>query len=112
MTDPILSERADALADTRPELLAFAAAFVIGLVAYFGLRSFRAPQWAVTGAVIAVMLAYAFVVTRIPRLRVRLDQAGDNAYYLGLLFTLVSMAVALSEFGSATYEAAGAAHPS
>jgi methyl-accepting chemotaxis protein len=36
------------------------------------------------------------------RFRVRLDQAGDNAYYLGLLFTLTSMAFALYEFGLAT----------
>jgi chromosome segregation ATPase len=44
------------------------------------------------------MTAYALTVFLVPRLRVRLDQAGDNAYYLGLLFTLSSMAVALYDF--------------
>jgi len=49
-----------------------------------------------------IMLIYAVLVARVPRLRVRLDQAGDNAYYLGLLFTLLAMAFALFEFGAAT----------
>jgi chromosome segregation ATPase len=35
-------------------------------------------------------------------IRVRLDQAGDNAYYLGLLFTLISMAFALYDFSRAS----------
>jgi len=48
------------------------------------------------------MFLYATVVILVPRLRVRLDQAGDNAYYLGLLFTLVSMVIALIEFETIT----------
>jgi len=76
-------------------------AFFVGLAAYFVLRVAGASQLLITGAVVAAMVAYTFVVARVPRLRVRLDQAGDNAYYLGLLFTLVSMAVALHEFGVA-----------
>ena len=51
-----------------------------------------------TTSLLGVMLLYAAVVAAVPRLRARLDQAGDNAYYLGLLFTRVSMALALYEF--------------
>lgn len=85
------------------DVLAFAAAFVSGAVLYFSLHFVLAlPQWLVSATLIGVMLTYAGVCTAVPRLRVRLDQAGDNAYYLGLLFTLLSMAAALYEFGAAT----------
>jgi hypothetical protein len=48
------------------------------------------------------MCGYAALVVLVPRLRVRMDQAGDNSYYLGLLFTLSSMAFALYDFGVIT----------
>lgn len=48
------------------------------------------------GAVI-VMLTYAVVVgTGVSKLRA--DEAGDNCYYLGLIFTLVSLAFAIFTF--------------
>jgi hypothetical protein len=102
MSDLVLTERANALRETRADLYAFAGAFVAGLGIYLVLRSLAVPQFVITGTIVLVMLAYAFVVARVPRLRVRLDQAGDNAYYLGLLFTLISMAMALHEFGAVT----------
>lgn len=101
MTDPILSEHLDATKSTRLDLLVFLGAFVTGLALYFALRLSGVSQVYVTMVVVGVMLLYALVVGRVPRLRVRLDQAGDNAYYLGLLFTLLSMSVALYEFGIA-----------
>jgi hypothetical protein len=54
------------------------------------------------------MFCYALVIVGVPRLRVRLDQAGDNAYYLGLLFTLASMAYALYQFGGVVVSGATA----
>ena len=48
------------------------------------------------------MVLYALLVVCMPRLRVRMDQAGDNSYYLGLLFTLTSMAFALYDFRAMT----------
>lgn len=90
------------------DLLVFLAAFSIGLLLYFVLRSIGAPQILVTSAVVMIMVLYAAGVSLIPRLRVRLDQAGDNAYYLGLLFTLTSMAVALWEFGTSPVSTSGA----
>lgn len=53
----------------------------------------------VTALVASVVIVYAFVVFQSPQLRLRADQAGDNAYYLGLVFTLLSMAFALWSVG-------------
>jgi hypothetical protein len=75
-------------------------AVLAGIALYVVLKEIGIAQWIITASVVLVMLCYAAAVTRIPRLRVRLDQAGDNAYYLGLLFTLASMAFALYDSGS------------
>lgn len=98
MADPILTERLAPGRETRLDVYFFFVAFGGGLALYFGLKLLGLGQLSQTTAIISVMLLYAATVAKAPRLRVRLDQAGDNAYYLGLLFTLVSMAVALYEF--------------
>lgn len=103
MKDAVVSERLDAVKVSRLDVLAFITAFLLGVVSYFALRFLLLPeehrQWWQTAAILTWMVGYALVVAKVPRLRVRLDQAGDNAYYLGLLFTLGSMAVALYDFG-------------
>jgi len=106
MADPIFTERLGPGRETRLDVYLFLVAFVGGLALYTALKLFGFGQLGQTIAIISVMLAYAGAVWKVPRLRVRLDQAGDNAYYLGLLFTLVSMAVALYEFRSTTLDAA------
>lgn len=108
MADPILRERLAAGGESRLDIYVFFVAFCGGLALYFALKRFGVGQLGQTAAVVSTMLAYAFAVARVPRLRVRLDQAGDNAYYLGLLFTLVSMAVALYEFRASALGDAGA----
>jgi hypothetical protein len=86
------------------DLVAFILAFLLGIALYITLHFFLQLHPAiVSAAVIFVMITYAILIANVPRLRVRLDQAGDNAYYLGLLFTLVSMAFALYEFGQAIH---------
>ena len=87
---------------SRLDLFVFGGAFLLGLAAYAILHLLRADQAWITAAIVIIMLLYAVIVSRIARLRVRLDQAGDNAYYLGLLFTLTSMAFALYEFRAAS----------
>ncbi len=78
------------------DLVVFIATFAAGLILYYVLnRVLHLEQWIVTIAIVAVMVTYALIVSHIMLIRVRMDQAGDNAYYLGLLFTLVSMAFAL-----------------
>lgn len=49
----------------------------------------------------ALMLVYAFIAYLLPGAKVRADQIGDNCYYLGLLFTLTSLAMALFRFNDA-----------
>jgi methyl-accepting chemotaxis protein len=65
--------------------------FTIGIGKLSGLLS------ATFAAIVATacILGYSLAAYLIREERVRLDRAGDNAYYLGLTFTLVSMAVAL-----------------
>ena len=56
---------------------------------------------------VIVMGLYASAVTLVPRVRLRLDQAGDNLYYLGFTYTLCSLAITLYRFhateGAADY---------
>src|SRR4051794_9174650 len=47
---------------------------------------------------VIVMGLYASAVTLVPRVRLRLDQAGDNLYYLGFTYTLCSLAITLYRF--------------
>src|SRR6516225_7378976 len=47
---------------------------------------------------VIVMIMYGSAVTVIPRIRLRLDQAGDNLYYLGFTYTLCSLAITLYRF--------------
>lgn len=105
MNDAILTERLESATSTRLDILAFLASFVAGIALYFVLRNVGVHQIIITAVIILVMLFYAMIVARVPRLRLRLDQAGDNAYYLGLLFTLASMAVALYDFSTSQLDA-------
>jgi hypothetical protein len=84
------------------DVAAFATTLLLGVIMYFAFRALwgKHSQIGVTIALIALMLLYAVAVRFIPKLRVRMDQAGDNSYYLGLLFTLTSMAFALYDFGA------------
>lgn len=80
------------------DLAAFIGTFVSGIAAYLLMKHHGLPQWSIMATIVALMVAYAFLVVNVKRVQVRLDQAGDNAYYLGLLFTLSSMAIALYGF--------------
>lgn len=52
------------------------------------------------GVPIAIILIYATLTVSRTRFRLRYDQAGDNCYYMGFIFTLVSLGVALYEIQS------------
>jgi len=43
-----------------------------------------------------LMTTYAFCIVFVPAMKLRLDVAGDNMYYLGFLYTLSSLAVAIT----------------
>jgi chromosome segregation ATPase len=54
-------------------------------------------EWIAAGAV-ALMFVYAWIVGRSGVGKLRADQAGDNCYYLGLIYTLTSLAFAIFTF--------------
>jgi ElaB/YqjD/DUF883 family membrane-anchored ribosome-binding protein len=56
--------------------------------------------FAVTVVPVLIMIAYA-VLLGARLFRLRDDQAGDNLYYMGFLFTLTSLAVSLHQFSAA-----------
>lgn len=70
----------------------------IGAAGIIGLKLLGYPQVIVTLFPIGVMIVYALILFFSPRLQLRDDQAGDNVYYLGFLYTLVSLAYALFVF--------------
>jgi hypothetical protein len=51
---------------------------------------------------VLIMVAYAASALFDRAVRLRDDQTGDNLYYMGFLFTLTSLAVALYQFGDET----------
>ncbi|QUS38079.1 hypothetical protein RPMA_03830 [Tardiphaga alba] len=54
----------------------------------------------VTSVPVLIMIGYAALMAGARLLRLRDDQAGDNLYYMGFLFTLTSLAVSLYQFSS------------
>ncbi len=77
-------------------LFAFAGSVAIVAAKYLEVSA----TWVVIGAV-AVMLLYAAIIARSGTGRLRSDQAGDNCYYLGLIYTLSSLAYAIFFFDPA-----------
>src|SRR5271156_2569644 len=55
----------------------------------------------VTLVPVLTMIGYAALIWSARSLRLRDDQAGDNLYYMGFLFTLTSLAVSLYQFSAA-----------
>jgi hypothetical protein len=55
----------------------------------------------VTFVPVAIMVGYALLIWLARGLRLRDDQAGDNLYYMGFLFTLTSLGVSLYQFNAA-----------
>lgn len=76
----------------------FNLAFFIGLLGIALLKHYNCSQWVVSLYPITIMIVYASMIYFWNRLHLNEDQAGDNLYYLGFLFTLVSLAYALYQF--------------
>ncbi len=72
--------------------------FLGGGAAIIGLKYFDYDRWAVTGVPVAFLLLYPISVSLLARFRLRADRLGDNCYYLGFLYTLVSLGYALYQF--------------
>jgi len=54
----------------------------------------------VTTAPVLLMLAYAAMIVLARGLRLRSDQTGDNFYYMGFIFTLVSLGTSLYQYST------------
>jgi hypothetical protein len=80
------------------ERFGFVAFALVGCVGILLGKAAGAPEVAVTLGAVAIMVVYAAVMWRAIAGRIRADQAGDNLYYLGLLFTLTGLAYAIFTF--------------
>lgn len=78
----------------------FFIALLAGVISIILLKTLGVHQAIVTLVPVGVMLVYAGYVYYFRKYRLRLDQAGDNLYYLGFLFTLTSLAYSLYEFSN------------
>ena len=76
----------------------FMVLFAAGTIGIVVLKHAHFPQLSVTAVPVAAMLLYGAYVLFTPRYRIRSDRAGDSLYYLGFLFTMVSLAYSLYEF--------------
>jgi phage shock protein A len=95
----------DASAVARPSRLrmdkwAFFVALLIGVVAIIALDMGNRTKLIAVVFCVLLQIAYAAGVLSLPALKLRTDQAADNSYYLGLLFTLTSLGVALFRFAN------------
>jgi hypothetical protein len=72
--------------------------FAVGTIAIVAMKTAQFSQLSVTAVPVAVMLLYGAYILFTPRYRIRSDRAGDSLYYLGFLFTMVSLAYSLYEF--------------
>jgi phage shock protein A len=77
----------------------FFAAFIIGTFTILSLKILGVHGIYASAAAVFIMLLYAVLGSR-QRLQIRLDVLGDNLYYLGFLFTLVSLAYSLHQLGT------------
>lgn len=73
---------------------------VLGFVFIWVTKLLGVPQLLVTSSVVAMVCIYCFTTYKSTSFGLREDQIGDNAYYLGFLYTLSSLSYALWKFSS------------
>lgn len=78
------------------EKYAYVGALLIGVLFILVFKGFGVVNaWFAVAVCAIIIVAYAIFAATKREFRSRLDRAGDNCYYLGLTYTLVSMFVAL-----------------
>jgi len=86
-----------------PDQVFFASTFIIGSLFITFLKNWNvASQWLSLTSMITSMgliIVYAVVSRTVHTFRLSSERVGDNCYYLGFLFTLVSLSNALYSFG-------------
>jgi len=83
---------------SRGDKYLFALLFAVGAVLIVGAKLLKLPTWVPVAIAVADLFCYSVAASRIDRFKLREDRVGDNAYYLGFLFTLTSLAFALWAF--------------
>jgi hypothetical protein len=78
----------------------FLAFVLIGAAYIVWAKLASVPAVQVTVIPLGLMVLYALALGSARYLRLRDDQAGDNLYYLGFLYTLTSLGVSLWQFSS------------
>ncbi|WP_026871186.1 hypothetical protein [Inquilinus limosus] len=78
----------------------FAGAFALGAGAIIALKLYEAKQWVISLFVAACMIGYVVVCLRAQIAQLREDIVADNVYYLGFLYTLTSLGMALYQIAS------------
>ena len=71
---------------------------IAGLLAELVTHTFTGNTLLIIAGPVAVLLFYLVTGLVFRRFRLRLDQLGDNCYYLGFLFTLTALSIALYDF--------------
>lgn len=84
-----------------PDAVLFFIIFIGGSFGIYWLKQQGFEQFAVTAVPFTLLIVYAGIVRFVPHFRLREDQAGDNCYYLGFLYTLISLSLALAAFTEA-----------
>lgn len=79
---------------------AFVAFVGVGCAYIVTAKEYGVRQLLVTFIPVAIMLAYAAAISFSRFMRLRDDQAGDNLYYMGFLFTLTSLGASLYHFNA------------
>lgn len=96
--NPLADRIADRSLVDQYGFLFFATAGIVGILVS---KYANLPVWLISVLACLVMVAYAGIIRGKGTGRLRSDQAGDNCYYLGLLFTLTSLAYAIFTFDPA-----------
>ena len=90
------------LLSDHPDQVLFVSAFLAGLVLIAALKTIFAGVGAFLAllSAVAIIFIYPLVAFRFKGVRLSDDRIGDNCYYLGFLFTLISLSLALYSFTS------------
>lgn len=97
---PAVSRRRSRDADPRSGRGLFLAFFVGGGFLILLMKSLTASALFAVVLPVVLMGSYALLLVDWPELRPRYDFAGDNFYYLGFLYTLISLAISLYQFNT------------
>jgi hypothetical protein len=91
------------LSNDSPDALLFGGVFVVGLIIQvFGRVYLNWPAIFVTILLCLLICFYAYLVIRYKNTKLSINAAADNFYFIGFLFTIITLAIALYRYSSDT----------